>query len=419
MSQTPVPVEPDPPTTPALSPTSSHEATTQEVPHSGRTRRLRWLLPLVVLAAAFLIITLLFVTGPEPKRTQPVAPVPYVQVTEVEPQRFQLTVVAHGTVEPRTESDLVAEVRGRVVEVAPALEAGGFFEAGETLLRLDGRDYRIAVERNRASVQLAESEDRLAKAEAQRRRQLVERGVASDADLEQFENRALVAAATLAQARANLSQAVLDLERTAVSAPFAGRVRARSVDLGQFVSPGSLLAQIYAVDYSEIRLPIRTDELAFLTLPSPASGSDEPGANVSLQASLGGQQLEWMAELVRTEGAIDPRTRMMNVVARIDDPHGREADRVPLPAGLFVRAEIQGRQLDDVYVLPTAALRDGDSLYLLLEDRLVFRNVDVLRRGRDEVVIDGGLEPGDLVIVTPMRAATDGMRVRAKVGERK
>jgi RND family efflux transporter MFP subunit len=364
-----------------------------------------------VLGGALLIVGVLFLSRPQPERVRPAATLPYVEVIEVAPQSFDLTVVAHGTVEPRTESDLVAEVRGRVLEVAPGLEAGGYFEAGEALLRLDDREYAIAVDRSRAAVKLAQSETRLANAEAGRRRELVARGVASDSDLEQFENRALVASATLDQARANLAQAELDLERTVVRAPFTGRVRKRAVDLGQFVSPGSLLAQVYAVDYAEVRLPIRTSELAYLEFPAEAA-DDSAGAPVVLQASLGGQDQRWPAHLVRTEGEIDLQTRMMHAVARIDDPLGRSDSRVPLPAGLFVRAEISGRKLENVFVLPTAALRDDGSMLLVADGRVHFRNVSVLRRTSDELVIDQGLAAGDVVIVSPMRAATDGMQVR-------
>lgn len=405
MNETPLPVE-EAPASPPSAPSPLH-------PKSAKPKRPRWVLPLVVLGGALLVVAALFVTKPEPTRVRPEPTIPYVDVVSVVPQSFDLTVVAHGTVEPRTESDLVAEVRGRVVEVAPALEAGGSFEAGEALLRLDAREYRISVDRHRAAVKLAQSESRLAQSEARRRRELVAQGVVSASDLEQFENRALVAGATLDQARANLAQAQLDLERTVVTAPFAGRVRARSVDLGQFVSPGSLLARVYAVDYSEVRLPIRTSELAYLTFPSGKEAEDAAGARVVLSASLGGQERTWPARLVRTEGEIDLRTRMMHAVARVDDPLNPSDGRVPLPSGLFVRAEISGRRLENVFVLPNAALRDGDRVHVVKEDRLHFTDVSVLRRGREEVVIDRGLAPGDTVIVSPIRAAVDGMRVRS------
>ena len=379
-------------------------------------RNVRWLLPLGVLALMGATIALLFATRPKPERHLAEVPAPFVRVAVVAPQSFQLSVVAHGNVAPRTESDLVAEVRGRIIWVSPALEVGRFFNEGDELLRLDGREHEIAMRRAGALVKLAESESRLAEAEVARRRLLSRSGASSASDLDQFESRALVASAGLDQARADNAQAALDLERTVVRAPYDGRVRERPVDLGQFVSSGTTLARVFAVDYAEIRLPIRTDELSFLEIPlgfekDAGRGIDTP---VVLTARLGGRELEWPARLVRTEGEIDLRTRMLHVVARVDDPYMRNGGAYPpLPVGLFVRAEIQGRTIDDVYVLPSIALREQNRVFVVdAEQRLRFRPVDVVRRSREKVVVAGGLAPDDQVVISPVRAVTDGMRVR-------
>ena len=378
-------------------------------------RNVRWLLPVGVLALMCATIALLFATRPKPERRLAEVPAPFVRVAVVAPQSFQLSVVAHGNVAPRTESDLVAEVRGRIIWVSPALEVGRFFNEGDELLRLDGREHEIAMRRAGALVKLAESESRLAEAEVARRRLLSRSGASSASDLDQFESRALVASAGLDQARADYAQAALDLERTVVRAPYDGRVRARPVDLGQFVSSGTTLARVFAVDYAEVRLPIRTDELSFLEIPlgfemDAGRGIDTP---VVLTARLGGRELEWPARLVRTEGEIDLRSRMLHVVARVDDPYARNHASQPLPAGLFVRAEIMGRKLDDVYVLPTIALREQNRVFVVdAEQNLRFRPVDVLRRGSKETIVSGGLAAGDEVVISPIRAVTDGMRVQ-------
>ncbi len=378
-------------------------------------RNVRWLLPLGVLALMCAAIALLFATRPKPERHLAEVPAPFVRVAVVAPQSFQLSVVAHGNVAPRTESDLVAEVRGRIIWVSPTLEVGRFFNEGDELLRLDGREHEIAMRRAGALVKLAESESRLAEAEVARRRLLSRSGASSASDLDQFESRALVASAGLDQARADYDQAALDLERTVVRAPYDGRVRERPVDLGRFVSSGTTLARIFAVDYAEVRLPIRTDELSFLDVPLGFEEKSHGGvdARVVLTAHLGGRELEWPARLVRTEGEIDLRSRMLHVVARVDDPYARNHASQPLPAGLFVRAEIMGRKLDDVYVLPTIALREQNRVFVVdAEQNLRFRPVDVLRRGSKETIVSGGLAAGDEVVISPIRAVTDGMRVQ-------
>ncbi len=381
----------------------------------------RWRGPVGVLATAGALSALLFQTAPRPEMIEPVAVLPLVRVLTIHPETLRMHVVAHGSVAPRTESDLVAEVRGRILTVAPALVAGGFFEAGDELLRLDDREHEIAVRRARAQVKLRESEARLAAADATRRRQLADRGAASAAELEQYESRELVALALLDESRAALQQADLDLERTIVRAPFAGRVRERPVDVGQFVNPGTKLARIYAVDYSEVRLPVQTEDLAHLDLgPGTGSGADATlGSPITLRAKLAGSDLEWQATLVRTEGEIDLRTRTLHLVARIDDPYGRLSERaVALPSGLFVEAEIAGRELTGVFVLPAAAVRDGDNVYVVdAEDRLVIRSVEVIRRDRDRVVIGEGLADGERIVVSPLRAVSNGMRLRTVTAE--
>lgn len=382
----------------------------------------RSILPLIILAIGAVIWQVLAQTAPQPETQPRVVVAPLVRVATVQPQSLRLNVVAHGTVLPRTESDLVAEVRGRILEVAPALVAGGFFESGDLLLRLDDRENRIAVDRAQAQVQLRKSEAELAWAEARRRRELADRGAASAADLEQFESRGLVGQAALEEARASLEQAQLDLERTIVRAPFDGRVRERTVDLGQFVNPGTKLARIYAVDYAEARLPVPTEDLVHLDLALGFEPSADPidGAPITLRARLGGRDLEWPATLVRSEGEIDLRTRTLHLVARVDDPYGRHSARVsPLPSGLFVEAEIEGRELSDVFVLPAAALRDGDAVYVVdASDRLAVREVDVVRRDREQVVIRSGLKAGERIVVSPLRAVSDGMLLRVAEADR-
>jgi RND family efflux transporter MFP subunit len=241
-----------------------------------------------------------------------------------------------------------------------------------------------------------------------------------------------VAGASLAEARAQLAQAQLDLERTVVAAPFDGRVRERIADVGQFVNPGTRLARIYAVDYAEVRLPVATPDLEHIDVPfvsfddavAPAAPGDEspPGVPVMLRGHLAGRDVEWPARLVRAEGEIDARTRTLHVVARVDDPYGRRTPVVegsagpPLPAGLFVEAQIEGRERAGVFALPAMAVRDGDQVYVVAhedgDERLRVRRVEVVRRSRDEVIVGDGLEPGDRVIVSPLRAVSDGMRLR-------
>ncbi len=381
---------------------------------AGRARRVG--LPIAVLAGAAAVVALLLATRPEVEVVAPDYLPPLVRVATVTPQTLRLDVLAEGSVEAAVHSELVAEVAGRVLELGPALEEGGFFREGEVLLRLDDREHRVSFEKARAAVERSESEATLADLRLVRRRQLVDEGVQSRDALDAGESEARVAHATLRSARADLARAELDLERTTVRAPFAGRVSSLAVDRGQFVSRGTPLASIYAIDRSEVRLPVPDRALAHLGIPLDFQTRDDaPGPSVELRAEVAGRDARWSGVIDRAEGEIDPRTRMVTLVAVVDDPFFQDSERgdtPPLAPGLFVQAEVEGRRVDDAVRIPSGALRPGDQVLVLDGDALRFRDVDVLRRERDTVVVGAGLAAGDEVCISPLEAATEGMRVR-------
>jgi RND family efflux transporter MFP subunit len=380
-------------------------------------RPMRVLAPIAILSIGALGAAALVATRPSVETRLAEAPAPPVRVVRVEPQNLTLVVRTQGSVLPRTESSLVPEVSGQVLWVSPSLVSGGFFEAGQPLLRIDPRDYQVAVERARATLQRTHSEHEHAGKELDRQRRLAQQNAASQARLDAAVNAEHVTRAASDDARALLEQAERDLARTEIEAPYAGRVREESVDPGQFVSRGAAVARIYAVDRAEVRLPIPDRELAFLDLPLTYRGEsqEKPGPQVHLRADFAGGEYVWTGRIVRTEGEIDPRTRMVHAVAEVEDPYARgdDPDRPPLAVGLFVEAEIEGRVIEAAIVVPGSALRDTNQVLVVDdESRLRFREVEILRTDRREVVIRAGLREGERVCVSPLEAVTDGMRVR-------
>lgn len=379
-------------------------------------------LPVVVLAVALAGSIALVAARPTVATRAPTRPVPLVEAITVQPTRVQLSVLAQGTVKPRTESELVAEVAGRIIHVSSSLASGGFFEQGEVLVRIDPGDYEVAVERGRATLARSQSELELAQSSLKRSESLAKQGVSSTAALDSARARAAVATANERDARAALNQARRDLERTRVVAPFAGRAREKRVDVGQFVSRGAPVGRVYAVDYAEVRLPIPDGEAAFVDLPigyrdhSDADDEGEPqeGPKVELRAQFAGREYSWTGNIVRTEGELDPRTRMIHAVARVENPYGRSDDsnRPPLAVGLFVEAEIEGREVNDVFVIPRSALR-GRNQVLVIDDglQLRVREVEVLRTDRENVFISSGLAAGERICTSPVSYGADGMRV--------
>lgn len=365
---------------------------------------------LILLACAFGAVTLL-ATSPELTPSIP-EPVPTsVRILEVQPRPVQLTVHSQGTVAPNTESELIPEVSGRVSWISPSLVNGGTFEPGQTLLRLEDQDYRSSLARAAAVLARAEAEAEHARFEYQRLESLEARELVSQSVLENAQRGYRVADAVLDEARAGHAQAQRDLQRTELEAPFAGLVRRESVDIGQFVSRGNAVATLYASADAEVRLPIADRQLAFLNLPLGIRGELPPELQpaVTLSADFAGQQLTWRGRIVRTEAQIDTTSRMVHVVARIDN----DQQHSPLSVGLFVSAKIEGLLAEDVIVLPRSALREGNRVLIVdAEDRLRYRQINALRLYQDEVLIDAGLSAGERVCISPIQTAVEGMPVK-------
>lgn len=378
---------------------------------------LKIVLPVGVLAAAGLGAYAIVLSKPE----VPIAPrpieLPGVRVHTVELTDVPLTVVSQGTVRPRTESQIVPEIAGQVIWVSPSFASGGFFEEGEPLLRIDPYDYEQAVIAGRS--QLAQARLRLAQEQAEAevaRKEWKELGQGDATALTLREPQLADAQAAVAAAEAGLDRAMRDLDRAEIRAPYAGRVREKNVDVGQFVTVGSPVATIYAVDSAEVRLPLPDSELAYVDLPLAYRGrADQPGPRVRLRANFAGSRHSWQGRIVRTEAEIDPVSRMVHAVAQVDDPYapGSDPDRPPLAVGMFVEAEIEGRVAKDMAVLPRAALRGRDQVLVVDDEhRIRFRTVDVFRSTTTDVLVRAGLTPGERVVVSPIEAATDGMRVQ-------
>lgn len=379
-------------------------------------KRLKILLPVVILLVGG-IATVTMIKLRKPPATEPPAEyTPLVRAIAVDMQPYQFVVNAQGTVAPRTESALVAEVSGRVLATAAEFASGGYFKAGDVLVTIDPVDYELAVVNARSMVAQARVRAETERAQAEvARTEWKELGDGSNSPLATRQLQLEEAEAALDAAEAALRQAERDLARTKIRAPYTCRIRNKSADVGQFVTRGAPVATIYAVDYVEIGLPVADNELAFLDLPVDYRGGDGP--DVKLSAEFGGTQRQWHGRVVRLEGQIDPVSRMVTVVAQVDNPYEREDGQPPLPVGLFVDAQITGRSIDKAVVLPRAALR-GDHQVLVIDDenRMRFRDIDVLRATRDEVVVGGGLRDGELVCTSVLEAVTDGMKVRPDTG---
>jgi RND family efflux transporter MFP subunit len=372
-----------------------------------------------ILGVAVAGAVVLYLNRPEPAKVEVESTPLVVDVAEVVKQDVPISIDSQGTVSARTQTLLIAEVSGRVVEVSDRFKAGGFFEAGDMLLQIDDRDYRAELKRAEAAVASAKSNLALEKgrAEVAYRDWLkfsngVKRNSEADA-LAQRKPQLAEAQAQLDSAEADLIRARDNLDRTTLRLPYDGMVQQKHVDIGQYVSVGTQLAKTFAVDRVEVRLPIPDDRLNYLNLPSIAGEQTQLPA-VTLSARMGDQVLEWPAQLVRTEGVLDERSRVLFAVAEVSDPYGMKTERSsPLRIGTFVQASISGKTMSDIVVLPRHILRTGNQVWVVDDrNRLINRQVKLLRTDGALAYIYQGLEDGERVSLSSAPHAVAGTEVK-------
>jgi len=364
------------------------------------------------LALAFLISS----NKPELIAQQYERIVPTVRVMPVKATAEYLSINSQGTVQPRSQSELIPEVTGRVTWLSPSLVNGGAFLKDDVLLRIDDADYQTLVERSEAALKRSEIEYGHASDELKRLVSLHQRKLASQQQLDNARRSAQINESTAVEARANLEQARRDLARTHLRAPFDGLVRNEHVDMGQFVTRGQSIGTIYATDYVEVRLPFSADQLSYLGLPISTRGIIAPRLRpkVTVAADFGDTRLIWDGELVRLEAEFDEQSRMVYGVARL---HIEDNEESPLlPVGMFVQADIRGRKVENIYRLPRTAMRDDNQVLVVdTQNRLHFRQVTLLRLEHDDVLVSEGLTNGELVCISPLQTVVDGMSVKPVV----
>jgi RND family efflux transporter MFP subunit len=375
------------------------------------------LIPVGIVSIAIILLVALIKFKKKPE-TEPVEVKPtLVQVMSVESRSQTFQVRTQGTVMPRTESSLTSEVSGRILTVSPAFYAGGVFEEGDILLEIDPSNYESAVAQAKFTLEqalLRYAQEEARGEQARKEWSTLSKGEPSPLALREPQLRS--EAANIEWASEALKKAERDLERTRIRAPFTGMVREKRTDVGQYVTIGTPLATIFAIDLAEVRLPLSLDQLGYLDLPASFKGNavSNPITPVILTARIAGRDHEWAGAIVRTEGAIDTSSRMIYCVAQVEDPYSvhHEASGLPLTMGLFVEARIEGRTVEDVFVLPRQALRGADRVLVVGEDNsLRSRTVEVIKADEDQVIISSGLETGEQICLTSLEFVVEGMTV--------
>jgi RND family efflux transporter MFP subunit len=382
----------------------------------------RVLLPIAILGACILFAGFLYMTPAQVSETSPeIVPVA-VRVAQVELDSVRLIVESQGKVQAAQLANLSAPVAGPIEWISPSMQAGGYVEAGQVLLRLETSDYETARARSRAAMQQAQAEANHADTDLERMKELAKQRLASDSQLQDAIRTADVNAARLADALASFRQAELDLERAEIKAPFNAIIETREVELGQYVNRAQSVAILYGADEVEVRLPLAIRQLGYLDIPLGTRGElvGNAAPEVTLTGFYGGEEHHWQGKLVRTEATIDPNSNTVQTIIRVQQPVAGDtklsrlsAQQIPLPIGLFVQANIVGKEAEDMIALPRSVIRNNSQVLVVdAENKMYFRDVEIFRLEEDRVLISGGLLAGEYICTSPIQAVVNGMSVQ-------
>ena len=359
------------------------------------------------LAAAFAAVSLMAKFRPAVVVVEKPRLLPSVKVMTAQASDVALQLPSQGMVEPVRSTTLAAEVPGRVVEVSPRFEVGERFQQGELLVRIEDADYQAALVQAQANLEEARASLISEKARAEQgEREWKQLGTNQPpSDLVLRKPQLASAEARVAAAEGAVAKAKRDLERTRITAPFAGRLRLKQTEVGSYLNPGAPVAEMASTGTYRVRLPLAVEDLTFLP-PPDASPSKIP---VTISAESSGQKITWKGTVLRTEGEVERTSRSVYLVGEVQETSTQDL----LQPGLFVQATIQGRELKNLYRVPRSVFLDQDRLLLVdAQNRLRFQRVTVVRPDGRDLLVSSGLKDGDKICSTALSSPVEGMEVR-------
>lgn len=427
---------------------------------------LKIILPILMLAGAIFFGKYLLDTGPKAKKKPFVERLPVVEVQKLKTRDYTVSIKASGVVRAGIQTNLVAEVSGKIIKVSDKFLEGNYFKKGETLLKIDPSNYENAlaisqsdVAANQATLSQLNEEEKSTKrsyylaqknlklgqkelsrlhnlwkkkliarsavdAEEQKINQLQQRLEESQGKLNSYKSRKLAIKAKINAALSRQKQERLNISRALIKAPYAGRVLQRNIDRDQFVGTGTSLGKIYATRYVYVDLPLSLNQYELLGISEGFENSNLKTQNhpkVSFSSTNSRNKSFWQGQIVRTSAALDVDSRQIKVIAKIDKPfiakqstHKNKhwARNIPLKIGQYLNAEIEGKTFRKIYVLPSSTVRQNKEILLLQQGKVHIVPVDIIFNTSSSTVLSAkeSIE-GKQLIITPLSQVTEGSRV--------
>jgi multidrug efflux system membrane fusion protein len=390
---------------------------------------LRGVLPILIILLGLAGTRALMSLKPKPEKQERAEQATAVEVIEARRAEQVARIYATGVVEPARQVTLSPEVSGRVTFVGANIVPGGRVKKGQTVIRVDSRDYQLGVEQTEAQVEQAKLSLELELSQQDVRRKeyaLLGNKDVKVSPLALREPQVRNAEVAVKAAESGLRRSQLLLERTVLRAPFNAMVLNEQVEIGQVAAPGAPVATLIGTDRFWITTQIPVERLAYLQLASDGG----EGSEVTIVQDLGSEgQLIRKGRALRLKGGLDPATRTAPIVVGVDNPLDPAPgaignDALPLLPGAFVNVEIDGKKIEDTMAIPRIAMVEGDRVWTVDDDnRLRKAQVTVAWRSDTMLFIRAGLPDGTRVVTSPLALPLEGMKVEithtgkvAKVG---
>lgn len=357
----------------------------------------------IIGSIGILIFSLLVVTKPVADTVEKEAILPVVKVWRAQASDYQVIIESQGVVNPMQLTDLASEVSGKVKFLSPKFEVGQRFQVNEVILEIDSSDYEVVQAKavaELADAKLALSKENALSEQALRDWKVLGKGKEPN-DLVLRKPQLESALARVVSAKAGLEKAKRDLERTKIRSPYESKIERTNVELGSLLTLGTIVGSIYSADLFEIRLPVSINEFDFVDVNKLSK--------VLFETEISGMPYSWNGNLLRSESKVDQSSQSIFLVAAIENSPPNKKFLVP---GVYLKAKIFGKILEETYSLPRSALYDRNKIFVVNEDETIsIREIKVIRSSKDIVIVSDGIGNGDLVITTPVSNAIDGMKV--------
>ena len=377
---------------------------------------IKYLRPLIIIGISTAIAAVLYMLGQiSPDAIQEKDPMD-VNVQILTPIDYQIKIKSTGTTTPITQTVLTSEVGGEVIYRSKKFSEGSSVIIGEILAKIDDTDLQLQYKN--ALLQLASAEVQFAvqQAEAEIAQEAWDQvGEGVPQELTTKKPQLKQAKAALEVAKAQVQSAEKKLNKTEITAPYTGRIQNINIDLGSTIIPGQPVGSMYTSNEIEVTLSVKDSDLQFLDIPMDGRKLNSDQKSIVIIKSLyKGEMQEWAGNLERVDGVIDPMTRMIKLIANFKNNFIEETKPI-LPIGLFVEAEINGKQLEDIFMIPNSALTPNDELlFLNQDDALEIRKVSVLTKMKNHILVKEGMKAGERVVVSKLSIATNGMLVNPR-----